>query len=191
MTFLGSSNDVKTLAHELGHAFHTWAMRELPVSQTYYPMTVAETASNFGEMILEDYLRQTATNESGLAAGLWQSAQDGCAYTINIPMRFSFECALYTERESRSLNPDDLRSLMRDHWKEWYGDTFSEEDAMFWASKLHFHIAELSFYNFPYLFGYLFSLGVYGVLSGSDDFAGDPARLNQLVATTVRGLEVR
>lgn len=32
---------------------------------------------------------------------------------------------------------------------------------MFWASKLHFSIAELGFYNYPYLFGYLFSLGVY------------------------------
>ena len=33
---------------------------------------------------------------------------------------------------------------------------------MFWASKLHFHMSYISFYNFPYLFGYLFSLGVYG-----------------------------
>ena len=44
----------------------------------------------------------------------------------------------------------------------WYGDALSEPDPMFWASKLHFHMSYISFYNFPYLFGYLFSLGVYG-----------------------------
>jgi oligoendopeptidase F len=37
----------------------------------------------------------------------------------------------------------------------------AEPDTMFWASKLHFFITGVSFYNFPYLFGYLFSLGVY------------------------------
>lgn len=42
-----------------------------------------------------------------------------------------------------------------------YGDALSEYDDMFWASKLHFHITGISFYNFPYTFGYMFALGVY------------------------------
>ncbi|KOO12495.1 oligoendopeptidase F, partial [Vibrio xuii] len=46
-------------------------------------------------------------------------------------------------------------------WKEWYGDSMSEPDPYFWASKLHFSISKVSFYNYPYLFGYLFSIGVY------------------------------
>ena len=46
-------------------------------------------------------------------------------------------------------------------WVDCYGDTISEPDPMFWASKLHFFISGLSFYNFPYLFGYLFSNGIY------------------------------
>ena len=50
---------------------------------------------------------------------------------------------------------------MSDAWRKWYGDALSEPDPLFWASKLHFYISGLSFYNFPYLFGYLFSLGVY------------------------------
>ena len=50
---------------------------------------------------------------------------------------------------------------MSEAWTEWYGDAISEPDPMFWASKLHFFISGISFYNFPYLFGYLFSLGVY------------------------------
>ena len=50
---------------------------------------------------------------------------------------------------------------MSDAWIQWYADSISEPDPMFWASKLHFYISGLSFYNFPYLFGYLFSMGVY------------------------------
>ncbi|MEM7362627.1 MAG: oligoendopeptidase F, partial [Pseudomonadota bacterium] len=61
----------------------------------------------------------------------------------------------------RPLRPQELKSLMSDAWTHWYGQSLSEPDPMFWASKLHFYISELSFYNFPYLFGYLFSLGVY------------------------------
>lgn len=59
------------------------------------------------------------------------------------------------------LTPADLRSLMHTAWKGRYGDTLVEMDEMFWATKLHFHITDIQFYNFPYTFGYLFALGVY------------------------------
>jgi oligoendopeptidase F len=47
--------------------------------------------------------------------------------------------------------------------REWYGDALApgELDPWFWASKLHFYSAGVSFYNFPYTFGYLFSLGLF------------------------------
>jgi oligoendopeptidase F len=51
--------------------------------------------------------------------------------------------------------------LIGDAWNTWYGDAIEEPESMFWANKLHFYISGVSFYNFPYLFGYLFSLGVY------------------------------
>ena len=57
---------------------------------------------------------------------------------------------------------------MSEAWQTWYGDALSEPDPMFWASKLHFYISELSFYNFPYLFGYLFSLSVYARKDSAD-----------------------
>jgi oligoendopeptidase F len=52
---------------------------------------------------------------------------------------------------------------MREHQADWYGDTIDPEglDPYFWASKLHFYISGLSFYNFPYTFGYLFSQGIF------------------------------
>src|SRR5690606_25297727 len=52
MTFTGSSTDVNTLAHELGHAFHSHVMRDLPYLNQQYAMNVAETASTFAETIV-------------------------------------------------------------------------------------------------------------------------------------------
>ena len=59
------------------------------------------------------------------------------------------------------VSVDRLNELMVQAQKEAYMDAQSEYDPYFWASKLHFHITGRPFYNFPYTFGYLFSLGIY------------------------------
>lgn len=173
MTYMNGMRDAKVLAHELGHALHEWVMRDLPRAQTNYPMTVAETASNFAEMVVGDYIARESTSPRDIVAGAWQSVNDGIVYTLNIPARFEFEREFYRRRAAMSFMPDDLRALMKETLLAWYGDKLSEVDDMFWASKMHFHIAGLSFYNFPYLFGYLFSLGVYAQRAalGSDFYA--------------------
>ena len=87
----------------------------------------------------------------------------GAAFLLNIPMRFLFEKRFYTERARGEVSVSRLKELMLEAQRETYGDTLAEDemDPYFWASKLHFYITEVSFYNFPYSFGYLFSLGVY------------------------------
>lgn len=171
MTYMNGMRDAKVLAHELGHALHEWVMRDLPRAQTNYPMTVAETASNFAEMVVSDYIARESTSPRDIIAGAWQSVQDGVAYTLNIPARFEFEREFYRRRAAKTFMPDEFRALMSETLGGWYGETLTEVDEMFWASKMHFHIAGLSFYNFPYLFGYLFSLGVYAQrVALADDF---------------------
>ena len=161
MTFEGSMNNVLTLAHELGHAWHTWLMRDLPRYKTDYPMTLAETASIFGETLVRDaLLAQASTPEQKLAMA-WQDGAAATMFLLNIPSRFTFEQKLVEARKQGYVIADTLKSLMRDSWRHWYEDSLASYDEMFWASKLHFSIAELGFYNYPYLFGYLFSLGVY------------------------------
>ncbi|EGQ9293485.1 M3 family oligoendopeptidase [Vibrio vulnificus] len=161
MTWSGSRSDLLTLAHELGHAFHNWVMKDMPLCQTRYPMTLAETASIFAENIVQDYLiAQAATAEEKLEM-LWEELSSAYALTINIPVRYEFEKAFYERRASGELSADDICQLMSETWQSWYGDSMSESDPYFWASKLHFSISEISFYNYPYLFGYLFSKGIY------------------------------
>jgi oligoendopeptidase F len=161
MTYTGGASDVITLAHELGHAYHGWVMRDLPESQLTYGMSLAETASTFGETLVRDAMLRDADSLQTRLDVIWEDTSALIAFVLNIPTRFEFEKKFYEAREARPLQPAELRAMMSDAWKSWYGDALSEPDPMFWASKLHFFISGLSFYNFPYLFGYLFSLGVY------------------------------
>ncbi|HAS62158.1 MAG TPA: oligoendopeptidase F, partial [Vibrio sp.] len=161
MTWGGSRSDLMTLAHELGHAFHNWVMRDMPLCQTRYPMTLAETASIFAENIVRDYLLSKAETREEQIEMLWEELSSAYALMINIPVRYEFEKRFYEQRQEGELSAEQLCQLMSDTWKEWYGDSMSEADSYFWASKLHFSISEVSFYNYPYLFGYLFSKGVY------------------------------
>ncbi|NUN06774.1 MAG: M3 family oligoendopeptidase [Bdellovibrio sp.] len=161
MTYLGSNSDVSTLAHELGHAYHSWVMRDLPLAQSGYPMTLAETASIFFETVLHDSLSEKADSQEAKVESSWGEVSEAVSLLLNIPARFEFEKNFYEQRQKRSLSADELSQLTDEAWTKWYGPTLSANDKMFWASKLHFSISGVSFYNYPYTFGYLFSLSIY------------------------------
>lgn len=161
MTYKGTLDDVGTLAHELGHAFHNWVMRDLPLPETWYPMTLAETASILAETAVSDVMLRRAPSTKAKRRVLWGELGSAEAFLLNIPARFWFECELYKARRDRTLSPSELSGLMQAAWKRAYGDSLSEMNEYFWCSKLHFHMSSTSFYNYPYTFGYLFALGVY------------------------------
>ncbi len=164
MTFGGAPGDVSTLAHELGHAWHGRLLDGLGAFARRYPMTLAETASTFAEQILNDAeLEDGASSRAARLEVLDRRLRDAAAFLLNLPMRFAFERRLYEERALGELSPARLCERMGEAQREWYGDALepAELDPWFWASKLHFYIAGLSFYNFPYSFGYLFSLGLF------------------------------
>lgn len=160
-TFQGSMKDVITLAHELGHAYHNWVMRDLPISQCHYTSGLAETASVFAETLVRSSLVRRAKTNHEKKKILWHEVEAATQFTINIPARFEFEKMLFDARAKKSVQPEEMSTMMTTAWKAWYGDTLSEYNSMYWAEKLHFAITRISFYNYPYLFGYLFSLGVY------------------------------
>lgn len=161
MTFEGSMGNVLTLAHELGHAWHNWVMRDLPPYKTYYSMTLAETASIFAETLVRDALLAQAGTTAEKLAIAWVDGTAAATFLLNIPARFTFEQALVERRKQGFVIADTLKAMMRDSWQHWYEDSLACYDDLFWASKLHFSMAGLGFYNYPYLFGYLFSLGIY------------------------------
>ncbi|PFG56047.1 oligoendopeptidase F [Vibrio sp. ES.051] len=169
MTWSGSRSNLMTLAHELGHAFHNWVLRDLPLCQTYYPMTLAETASIFAENIVRDHLISKAESVDDKLEMLWEELSSAFALMVNIPVRYEFEKAFYQRRQSGELTAQELCDLMSTTWRDWYGEVMSEPDPYFWASKLHFSISGVSFYNYPYLFGFLFSKGIYAQRDNKGD----------------------
>jgi oligoendopeptidase F len=146
ITYDGADGDVSTLAHELGHAYHSFVVRDLR------PWATAGLASE-------------GAGPEQRAALLDGRMGDAAAFLLDIPTRFDFEKAFYEERRGGELAPRRLCELMLQAQRDNFGDTLAEEelDPWFWASKLHFYITGLSFYNFPYTFGYLFSLGIFAL----------------------------
>lgn len=161
ITYAGTMDNVITLAHELGHAWHNWLIRDLPMSQRRYPMTLAETASIFAETLVRSALFEQAQSSEEQQAIAWAEADGAATFLVNIPARFDFERALVAERASGYVSPARLKALTDEAWGRWYEQSLCRYHPLFWAAKAHFSIAGFGFYNYPYLFGYLFSLGVY------------------------------
>ena len=161
MTYGGSASSVATLAHELGHAYHQHVMDDLDTLNQNYAMNVAETASTLAEMIVADAAVKNAKNKEEKITLLEDKIQRSVAFFMNIHARFLFETKFYQEKKQGFVSTERLNELMEEAQKEAYGKQLAEYDPTFWASKLHFHITDVPFYNFPYTFGYLFSLGIY------------------------------
>jgi pepF/M3 family oligoendopeptidase len=155
---------MSTLAHELGHAYHHFVSAHRTQLQTITPMTLAETASIFCETIVREAALLDANSDDRLTI-LEASLQDSCQVVVDISSRFIFESAVFETRQGRELASDELNALMLDAQKQTYGDGLDENalHPYMWAVKPHYYRTGLSFYNFPYMFGLLFGLGLYAL----------------------------
>jgi oligoendopeptidase F len=193
MTYSGTPSNVSTLAHELGHAFHSFAMRGVHYLNRGYAMNVAETASTFAEMIVADAAVKNAKDEEEKLVLLDDKIQRTVALLMNIHARFLFETRFYEERKRGTVPSERLNELMEAAQKEAYCDALEEYHPLFWASKLHFFITGVPFYNFPYTFGYLFSLGIYSqaLTEGKDYEEKYIALLRDTASMTVEDLAAK
>lgn len=161
MTYSGTASNMATLAHELGHAYHQHVMDDEDQLNQGYAMNVAETASTLAEMIVADAAVAEAKTKEERLTLVEDKIQRSVAFFMNIHARFLFETRFYEARKVGFVSTEQLNKLMLEAQKEAFGDKLSEYHPEFWAAKLHFHITGVPFYNFPYTFGYLFSLGIY------------------------------
>lgn len=157
--FSGSFSDITTLAHELGHAYHFHCIKDRDYELTQYPMTLAETASNFAETIVQKGIISSSSGFERISM-LELHLQDCCQVLIDILSRFYFEREVFEQRQNGELSSEDFCRLMTDAQKKTYG-TLSEYHPYMWALKSHYYSTNLDFYNFPYAFGMLFSAGLY------------------------------
>ncbi|WP_057907682.1 M3 family oligoendopeptidase [Latilactobacillus graminis] len=173
MTFDGTPSGVATLAHELGHGFHTMMINDLPSWRQDYAMNVAETASTFAELIVSDATVKAAQSPAAKINLLDQKITNAIDMFMNIHARFLFEERFYAARQKKLQTTAELKALMLVAQKEAYADALTDYDPLFWADKQHFFFDDVSFYNFPYTFGYLFSMGIYAKAQTTPDFEAD------------------
>ena len=163
MTYGGVLRDVSTLAHEVGHAWHGWLMRDLRPMARGYPMTLAETASVFAEQILaEGVADDPGISDTQKLLSLDGGLCDAAIMLLDITVRYEFERAFHDERASGEVGVSRLKELMVEAQRRVWADALlpGGEDPWFWASKLHFYITGTTFYNFPYTFGFLLAMAL-------------------------------
>ena len=160
--FSGSFGSVVTLAHELGHAYHGQQIQSHRPLNTGYTMPVAETASNFNELIIVNDAISKAKGEEKIQL-IESQIQDSTQIIVDIYSRFLFEDEVIRRRNDTFLYADELEKIMINAQKEAYGDGLDPDylHPYMWCCKSHYYRAGLSYYNFPYAFGGLFSRGLY------------------------------
>jgi pepF/M3 family oligoendopeptidase len=162
--FDGSFDQLTTLAHELGHGYHNFCQKGLPMMRRGAPMTLAETASIFCETIVFDAALATAPEETQVAI-LENQLIGATQVIVDIYSRFIFESEIIKRREKSELSVDDFCEVMLNAQKETYGDGLDENNlhSYMWLLKPHYYYADAHFYNYPYAFGLLFGLGMFAI----------------------------
>ncbi len=165
--FDGSFDQVSTLAHELGHAFHNECayQADKTVLQQLTPMTLAETASTMCETIVTEAVLATTKDPQEEVAVLEAQIQGAAQVVVDIYSRYLFEKEVFERREKSELSADDFNDIMERAQKATYGDGLDEKylQKFMWTWKPHYYSSELSFYNYPYAFGLLFATGLYAI----------------------------
>jgi oligoendopeptidase F len=153
LNYLGKPRDVMTLAHELGHGVHQVLAAGQGELLAATPLTLAETASVFGEMLTFRKLLDGATDEAQRKVLLAGKVEDMINTVVRQIAFYDFECKLHEARRGGELTPDDINALWMSVQGESLGPAFSfmEGYETFWSYIPHF--VHTPFYVYAYAFG--------------------------------------
>lgn len=153
LNYLGKPRDVMTLAHELGHGVHQVLAAGQGELLSSTPLTLAETASVFGEMLTFRRLLDGAKTPAERKTLLAGKVEDMINTVVRQIAFFDFECKLHAARAEGELTPDDINALWMSVQAESLGDAFEFMDGYetFWAYIPHF--VHSPFYVYAYAFG--------------------------------------
>lgn len=160
LNYQGRSDDVATMAHELGHAIHALLASEHSVLNFLSNLPLAETASTFGEMMLVDKLLKTETDESVRRDLLFRQVDDAYA-TIQRQVFFALFERQAHEMIDKGASVDELASAYLENLKKQFGDAVEISDEFRWEWVSIPHIYEVPFYVYAYAFGQLLVFSLY------------------------------
>ncbi len=162
LNYTSRPHDVLTMAHELGHGVHAWLARPQGVYHFTTPLTLAETASIFGETIVLERLLQRAPGPAE-RLDLLAGALDGAVGAVFRQVAMNrFEHALHTNRrEHGELSTDRFAELWLDTQADLLGDSVELDDeyGLWWSYVPHF--IDAPGYVYAYAYGHLLALSVY------------------------------
>jgi oligoendopeptidase F len=153
LNYMGKPRDVMTLAHELGHGVHQVLAAGQGELLSSTPLTLAETASVFGEMLTFRKLLDGAKTQSERKTLLAGKVEDMINTVVRQIAFYDFECKLHAARREGELTPDDINALWMSVQAQSLGDAFDFMDGYetFWAYVPHF--VHSPFYVYAYAFG--------------------------------------
>ena len=169
LNYLGKPRDVMTLAHELGHGVHQVLAAEQGEMLSSTPLTLAETASVFGEMLTFRKMLDGATDDAQRKVLLAGKVEDMINTVVRQIAFYDFECKLHAARRGGELTPDDINALWMSVQAESLGPAFEfmEGYETFWAYIPHF--VHSPFYVYAYAFGDGLVNALYAVYAEGDD----------------------
>uniref|UniRef100_UPI0040480997 M3 family oligoendopeptidase n=2 Tax=Yoonia sp. TaxID=2212373 RepID=UPI0040480997 len=171
LNYLGKPRDVMTLAHELGHGVHQVLAAGQGELLSSTPLTLAETASVFGEMLTFQKLLEGARTKQERKVLLAGKVEDMINTVVRQIAFYDFECKLHAARAQGELTPDDINALWMSVQAESLGEIFDYTPgyATFWAYIPHF--VHSPFYVYAYAFGDGLVNALYAVYAeGDPDF---------------------
>ena len=168
LNYMGKPRDVMTLAHELGHGVHQVLAGEQGALMASTPLTLAETASVFGEMLTFRSLLERTTNKRERKAMLAQKAEDMINTVVRQIAFYQFERRVHTERREGELTSERIGEIWMDVQRESLGDAVHLNPGYetFWTYIPHF--IHSPFYVYAYAFGDCLVNSLYAVYQNSE-----------------------
>jgi len=153
LNYLGKTRDVMTLAHELGHGVHQVLAAKQGALMASTPLTLAETASVFGEMLTFQSMLAATTDKKKRKILLASKTEDMINTVVRQIAFYTFERKVHAARREGELTPDQLNAFWMDVQKESLGDSieFGPGYECFWTYIPHF--IHSPFYVYAYAFG--------------------------------------
>jgi oligoendopeptidase F len=153
LNYLGKPRDVMTLAHELGHGVHQVLAAQQGALMAGTPLTLAETASVFGEMLTFQRLLKQADSPQKRKIMLASKVEDMLNTVVRQIAFYTFERRLHTARKDGELTPDQINAIWMSVQAESLGDAieFAPGYEVFWSYIPHF--IHSPFYVYAYAFG--------------------------------------
>ncbi|MEM1074580.1 MAG: M3 family oligoendopeptidase [Pseudomonadota bacterium] len=173
LNYLGKPRDVMTLAHELGHGVHQVLAAEQGEMLSSTPLTLAETASVFGEMLTFRKMLDNAKDNAERKVLLAGKVEDMINTVVRQIAFYDFECKLHDARRAGELTPDDINDLWMSVQSESLGPAFEfmEGYETFWTYIPHF--VHSPFYVYAYAFGDGLVNALYAVYAEGDEGFAD------------------